>query len=232
VLVTCDLFSALIDSRSGGSAALGSIARARGWDVAGDELYDRWDAANKASQRDLTEWVPFAEHSRRALAASYAALHLDGDADTDAAVLLASVGDWPLWPDAEAGLAALAEHHRVGVLSNVDDALFARTRVAPLVDRLSDRDAVLTSERLRAYKPGREIYRRALEVAGGALVHVATSGRDVRGAGEAGIDVVGLRRPGHRWDAAGPQPRRVAADLPGVARLLTGGPGRGTGADP
>jgi 2-haloacid dehalogenase len=217
--VTCDLFSALIDARTGGSAALGSIARAHGWEVTGVELYDRWDAANKASQRDLARWVPFAEHSRRALADTYAALGLDGDAGADTAVLLGSVGDWPLWPDVEAGLAALAREVRVGVLSNVDDAVFARTRVAPLVDD----DAVLTSERLRAYKPGREIYRRALQRAGGALVHVATSARDVRGAGEAGIDVVGLRRPGHRWDPAGPQPRRVAADLPEVARLLAGG---------
>jgi 2-haloacid dehalogenase len=154
--------------------------------------------------------------------------HALSAAEADAAVLLGSVGDWPLWPDVEAGLAALARDVRVGVLSNVDDAVFARTRVAPLVDD----DAVLTSERLHAYKPGREIYRRALRRAGGALVHIATSARDVRGAGEAGIDVVGLRRPGHRWDAAGPQPRRVAADLTGVARLLAAGHGRRTGVDP
>jgi len=229
-LVTCDLFSALIDARTGGSAALGGIARDHGWDVAGAELYDRWDAANKASQRDLAGWVPFAEHSRRALAATYVALRLDGDAGADTAVLLASVGEWPLWPDVEAGLAALAEHHRVGVLSNVDDAVFARTRVAPLVAGLSAPAAVLTSERLRAYKPGRAIYRRALERAGGALVHVATSARDVRGAGDAGLDVVGLRRPGHAWDPAGPLPRRVAGDLPEVARLLAGG--RGPRTDP
>jgi 2-haloacid dehalogenase len=221
-LVTLDLFSALVDSRTGGSTALGALARAHGWDVAGEQLYDRWDAANKASQRDLTEWVPFAEHSRRALAATYADLHLDGDADADSAVLLGSVGTWPLWPDVAAGLAALAERHRVGVLSNVDDVVFARTRVAPLV---AD-DAVLTSERLRAYKPGPGIYRKALERAGGRLVHVATSARDVRGALEAGLDVVGLRRPGHRWDPAGPQPPRVADDLDEVARLLGGGQDR------
>jgi 2-haloacid dehalogenase len=97
--------------------------------------------------------------------------------------------------------------------------VFARTRVAPLVD---DR-AVLTSERLRAYKPAPELYRRARERAGGELVHVATSARDVRGAVEAGIEVVGLRRPGHRWDPAGPQPPRTAGDLPEVARLLGAG---------
>ncbi|HVI36827.1 MAG TPA: HAD family hydrolase [Gaiellales bacterium] len=216
MLVTFDLFSALLDARTGGSAAFGQIVAAHGWDVAAEELYDRWDAANKASQRDETEWLPFTEHSRRALAAVYADLGLDGDADADTAVLLGSVGNWPLWPDVEAGLPQLAQRWTVGVLSNVDDVVFARTRVAPLV---AD-DAVLTSERLRAYKPGREIYRRARERAGDALVHVATSARDVRGALEAGLDVVRLRRPGHELDPDGPRPERTVASVEALGKVL------------
>ncbi|MGY1624609.1 haloacid dehalogenase [Geodermatophilus sp. SYSU D00965] len=212
MLVTVDLFSALIDSRAGGSAALARITGADG-----AALYDVWDAANKASQRDEAAWVPFAEHSRRALATAYAQLGVDRDPDGDAAELLASVGNWPLWPDVEAGLSAIGARHRVGVLSNVDDAVFARTRVAPLVDDV----AVLTSERLRAYKPAAALYRRALDRAGGRLVHVATSARDVRGALAAGIDVVRLRRPGHVLDPQGGTPQREAGDLPEVARLLT-----------
>jgi 2-haloacid dehalogenase len=98
----------------------------------------------------------------------------------------------------------------------VDDALFAQTRVAALV---AD-EAVLTSERLRAYKPAPAIYRRARERAGNRLVHVATSARDVRGALEAGLPVVRLRRPGHAPDPAGPTPRwdvgRVDDLLPAV----------------
>ena len=98
----------------------------------------------------------------------------------------------------------------------MDDAVFARTQVALLVAG----DGVLTSERLRAYKPAPEIYRRAVDRAGGALVHVATSTRDVRGALAAGIDVIHLRRPGHVLDATGPVPERSAADLAEVGRLL------------
>ena len=98
----------------------------------------------------------------------------------------------------------------------MDDDVFARTQVAALVHD----DAVLTSERLRAYKPHPEIYRRAREHAGGALLHVATSARDVRGALEAGIDVIHLRRPGHELDAAGPVPDRSAGDLTELGRLL------------
>ncbi len=231
MLVTFDLFSALIDSRMGASAVLDGLAHSRGWPVDGGAVHDEWDRRTKASQREEREWLPFAEHCRRALAAAYAELHvpadpdlatedaalgLTGEADEDVVVLLRSVGDWPLWPDVAGELPAIATRHRVGVLSNVDDEVFARTRVADLVPD----DAVLTSERLRAYKPAPEIYRRARERAGGELLHVATSARDVRGALEAGIEVIHLQRPGHALDPSGPQPAREAADLRELAVLL------------
>ena len=215
-LVTFDLFSALVDSRTGASRILAGISAQRRWGVSGERVYDEWDRRNKASQRDERKWIPFAEHCRHSLMATYADLGLSGPAVVDAAMLLGSVGGWPLWPGVAAGLAEIAARHRVGILSNVDDDVFARTKVARLV---AD-DAVLTSERLRAYKPGPEIYRRAVERAGGALVHVATSARDVRGALEAGIDVIHLRRPGHELDPEGAAPARTAADLAAVARLL------------
>jgi 2-haloalkanoic acid dehalogenase type II len=222
-VVTVDLFSALVDSRTGGSAVLAALAADRGWDVDGGTLYDRWDARNKASQRDLATWVPFAEHSRRALAAAYAELGLTADAGADAELLLRSVRDWPLWPDVGTGLGAVAARYRVGILSNVDDDVFARTRVAALVGGPVDADAVWTSERLRAYKPAPEMYRRARERAGGRLTHVATSARDVRGALEAGLDVVRLRRPGHGLDPAGPRPAAEIADLHHVVTVLDHG---------
>jgi 2-haloacid dehalogenase len=215
-LVTFDLFSALIDSRTGASRILHLISVERRWGIDGERIYDEWDRRNKASQRDEPAWIPFAEHSRRSLSATYADLGLTGPVVADSATLLGSVAGWPLWPGVAAGLAEIATRHRIGVLSNVDDDVFARTKVAKLV---AD-DAVLTSERLQAYKPGPEIYRRAQERAGGALVHVATSARDVRGALEAGIDVIHLRRPGHELDAAGPVPDRSAGDLTELGRLL------------
>jgi 2-haloacid dehalogenase len=218
-LVTFDLFSALIDSRTGGSAAFATLAAEHGWDVAGTDLYADWDTRNKASQHDVphddaASWVPFAEHSRRALAATYAARGLSADPAADVEVLLGSLPSWPLWPDVEGGLAAVGRAHQVGVLSNVDDALFRRTRAAALVDD----GAVLTSERLRAYKPPPELYLRARDA--GARVHVPASARDTRGALEAGLTVVRVRRPGHRLDPAGPQPEHEVDDLGQLPAVL------------
>ena len=215
-LVTFDLFSALIDSRTGASRVLAAMAAERGGSIDGGRLYDEWDRRNKASQRDEPTWIPFAEHCTRSLTATYADLGLAGRPHEDAAMLLASVTEWPLWPDVPGELPPIAAEYRVGVLSNVDDDVFARTRVAPLV---GDAD-VLTSERLQAYKPHPDIYRRARERAGGDLVHVATSARDVRGAIEAGIDVVRLRRPGHRLDPEGPRPRHEVSALGELSEVL------------
>jgi 2-haloacid dehalogenase len=225
--VTFDLFSALIDARTGGSAALSAIAAQHGWDVPGTELYDEWDARSKAGQKDTpvgdgVPWVSFAQHCRRALAATYAARGLPAVA-ADTRTLLGTLPDWPLWPDVAAALPEVARSHRVGVLSNVDDDLFARTRVAPLVHRLSDDAAVLTSQRLLAYKPDARLYRRAAEQ--GVDVHVPASARDTRGALEAGLTVVRVSRPGHHVDPEGPQPPHEVADLtelPGVLAGLTG----------
>ena len=207
-VVTFDLFSALVDSRTGASEAFDRLAGARGWKVGGGEVYDVWDARNKQAQKACHRWVPFTDLARQALASTYDALGLDGDVDEDLDGVLASLPRWPLWPDVPEGLPRLARDHRIGLLSNVDDELFLRTQAAPYVDR----DLALTSERLRVYKPDPRIYQQAQDHLE-RMVHVATSARDVRGAVEAGIPVVRLRRPGHRLDPEGPRPLFEAADL-------------------
>ncbi|MGP4020554.1 haloacid dehalogenase [Saccharopolyspora sp. 5N708] len=214
-VVTFDLFSALTDSRSGGSAQFEQLAARHGWAVAGVDVYDRWDALNKAAQRDCARWRPFRELSGEALAATYRQLDLAGDPAADAEVLLDSVGNWPLWPDVQTSLAALAKRYRLGILSNVDDDIAARTRAVPLVSP----DLVFTSQRLQTYKPGRRIYTEAARLAG-SLVHVATSGRDVAGALRAGVPVVRLRRPGHAPESGSPKPAVEIADLTELAARL------------
>ncbi|HEU4512269.1 MAG TPA: hypothetical protein VFR87_04125 [Nocardioidaceae bacterium] len=200
-VVTFDLFSALVDSRAGGAAALDEVGGSHGWRVTGEDVYDAWDARNKEAQRTCTTWVPYRALAGRALADTYACLGLEGDPVEDVRVLLASMPEWPLWPDVDDELPRLARSHRVGLLSNVDDDLFLSTRAAVYVDPA----LAMTSQRLRVYKPDAAIYHRAREALG-EMVHVATSARDVRGALEAGIPVVRLRRPGHRLDPDGPRP--------------------------
>ena len=215
-LITFDLFSALIDSRSGGSRVLGALAATRGWPVSGERLYDDWDRRSKLLHQSVATWLPFAEHSRTALAATYGSLGLAGDPRADADSLLQSVGEWPLWPDVVAGLRQVAAGARIGVLSNVDDAVYARTAVARLGIDPAD---VLTSERLQQYKPSPRMYRRALEERPELGLHVASSARDVRGALESRLRTARLVRPGHTVDPTGPRPSVEVHSLAEVAAL-------------
>lgn len=204
VVVTFDLFSALTDSRTGGSAVFGELATARGWPYSGTAMYDRWDTRSKRLQRTAGPGVTFHDLSRSALSLTYEELALPGgDVDDDLDRVEESVAEWPLWPDAGDGLRAVSAVAAVGILSNVDEALVRTTRAYALVDP----ELVLTSQALGAYKPAAAIYRAAQRrVAPRHLLHVAASARDTRGALEAGIDTVRLVRPGHTVDPDGPVP--------------------------
>lgn len=214
-VVTFDLFSALLDSRTGGSAFFDRLASERGWVLAGSEVFDGWDAANKKAQAECVTWVPYRELAATALAATYSSLGIDGEAVADTHALLDSMADWPLWPDIVEVLPRLAADYRIGLLSNVDDDIFASTRVTGLVDH----DVAMTSQRLRAYKPCARIYTEARSGLG-RMVHVASSARDVRGALEAGCPLIRLRRPGHELDARGPRPTYEASDATDLPRLI------------
>lgn len=215
-LVTFDVFSALVDSRRGASRALDAWAEQRGWPVAGAEVYDRWDALNKRSHRDVVTWRSYAELATAALEATYAKLELPGNSTVDCAELLDSMEQWPLWPDVGEGLVELAGQCRLGVLSNIDDHLLAHTRVRQLP---VDPAAIVTSERVRAYKPSPTFYDEAERLLG-PYVHVASSARDVRGAREAGACTVRLSRPGHTLDPDGPAPTHEATSTVGLAALI------------
>jgi len=220
VNITLDVFSALIDSRTGGSRVFDQIARRQRWALRGQALYRAWDGEHKRLQRECARWEPFAALSRRALVQVLDEHRLRGDVDAAMSELWASLGDWPLWPDVDHGVRELARAHRVGLLSNIDDALLARTRLAslPFVS-----DLVITSQRVRQYKPNPGLYHAAHRIAGRSLVHVAASARDVRGALEAGVDTIRLIRSGHDIDPAGPQPTRQVTGLVELTDYLAKG---------
>ena len=70
--------------------------------------------------------------ARRVLVQVLDERRLHGDVDAAMTELWASLTDGPLWPDVARGVSHLARAHRVGLLSNIDDALLARTRLASL----------------------------------------------------------------------------------------------------
>jgi 2-haloacid dehalogenase len=210
--ITLDVFSALVDSATGGTAALDRIGRERGWHVDAATLYHDWDRRNKGLHREVvTPFVPFRELSARAMRSVLTEHGLAGDAREVSDALLASMRDWPLWPDVLEGLARVAPDHHLALLSNIDDDLVATSAPSALVPDH------ITSEQARAYKPHPALYDHARQQLGAGWIHVAASGRDVRGSLEAGLDVVRVIRPGHTVDPDGPAPTVEIDDLRDLA---------------
>ncbi len=217
-VVTLDVLSALTDSHRGATTFLAGLTSS--WPVDPAEVARDWDARTKELHRTIRTWRRHADLATEALVSTYASLGVRRDAQDDAAGLLASLADWPLWPDVAALAPESWDALRVGLLTNCDDELLAGTRAAALA--WVDPGLLVTSQSLQAYKPVAAFYDRA-RVRVGPFVHVAASARDVRGALEAGVACVRLARPGHRLDPAGPAPAVTvhdAADLPAAVRSV------------
>lgn len=216
VAVTFDVFSALIDSRSGWTSAFQELAAERGWNADAAQMYQRWDTTNKSLQRVAGDaYVPYMQLSEQALRQAYADAGVAGDAATDNARLIATMARWPLYDDVHDALVTVSACFPIALLSNVDDDLLATTRAAALCP------VAITSQQARRYKPHPGIYHFAIQQLGQPLLHVPASSRDVRGALEAGLAVVRVRRPGHSVDPDGPAPRHEVDDLRQLVGLLT-----------
>jgi 2-haloacid dehalogenase len=154
-----------------------------------------------------------------------------GFAPTEAerAAFGASVGEWPPFPDAPAGLAALKRRFKLAIVSNVDDDLFARSN-----ERLGvGFDWIVTAQQVKSYKPAPAHFLAALDRIGlppGQVLHVAQSlYHDHVPAKRLGLRTVWVnRRHGRAGPGATPpaeaRPDLELPDLATLAQLAAGQP--------
>lgn len=168
-----DCYGTLIDWEAGLLAVLRPWAGERAVDVGDERLLATFSSHEphvEAEQPTALYPAILAETFRRT-GRSLGAL-VD---DAWAARLGESVPDWPAFPDSSAALAALAEHYRLIIVSNVHRAGFAGSNV----HLRGEFAAVITAEDVGGYKPADNHFRaldRALDDLGierGALLHVA-----------------------------------------------------------
>lgn len=211
-MVTFDCFGTLIDWERGILDALTPILVARGVRVDEQEvlaLFSRFEgdaeaAANveyRTYREVLTEVMAgFAQHYDLSLSA------VEEDALAD------SLPAWPVFPDTVAALRKLKRMVRVGVLSNIDDDLFAATRGKLGIDL----DCVVTAQLCKSYKPSEKHWRvmRALtSLPKEKVLHVAESRfHDIVPAKGMGYSTVWVnRRGGKRGGGASEGDREILA---------------------
>ncbi len=113
-----------------------------------------------------------------------------------AGALADSVGDWQPFPDTCAALQTLKRRCRLGILSNVDRDLFARTAARLGIEF----DAVITAQDVQSYKPAHGHFARFAAAHGrDGWIHVAQSQfHDGVPARQLGIPFVWINRRGER----------------------------------
>jgi 2-haloacid dehalogenase len=170
-ILTFDCYGTLIDWERGILAALHEVLLKRGITPADDQLLEafaRFEAAAEAGP-----YLQYRAVLARALLGVAGELGVEPTPD-EVKGFSESVGDWPAFPDSVDALARLATRFRLGVITNCDTDLFARSN-----ERLGIRfDWVITAEQLGSYKPNPRNFELALAQIGGPRsrhLHVAQS---------------------------------------------------------
>jgi 2-haloalkanoic acid dehalogenase type II len=188
------------------------------WEAGIGRVLDAWAARRRLTTDRESLLAAYASHEARAEKEYPTAAYPDilarslrglGDelgvdvTDEDARALAVSVPDWPAFPDSSVALRALAEHHKLIILSNVDRDSFRASNAKLGVEFTS----VLTAQDVGSYKPDARNFEalkaeaRRQGVADGRLLHVAQSlFHDHVPARRAGLPTVWINR---RHDRAG-----------------------------
>jgi 2-haloacid dehalogenase len=224
-VLTFDCYGTLIDWERGILDALRPVCARHGASRSDDELLALFARTEAPIQQG--PYRPYREVLREAMVRL--GRHLGFELQSrEAEALARSLPSWPPFPDTVPALRRLARRFALGVISNVDDDLFAGTS-----DRLGVRfEWVVTAQQVGSYKPARANFHRALERIGrpwDQVLHVAQSlFHDVAPARSLGLATVWVdRRAGRAGTGAtppsDPRPDLEVPDLATLAALATHG---------
>lgn len=169
--LTFDCYGTLIDWETGIVAGLRPAFAAHGLEPPDEDLLEAFASIESAGEagpyRRYREILGLA---LRGIAGGYG---FEPD-DAEVAAFADSVGAWPAFPDSAAALVRLHERFRLGVITNCDDDLFARSAA-----RLGTAfDWVVTAQSVGSYKPDERNFEVAFERIGlprERILHVAQS---------------------------------------------------------
>ena len=169
--LTFDCYGTLIDWEAGILAGLRPVLAERGVTRTDDELLEAY--AKFEAELESGPYQRYREilaRSMRQVVAEYAV----APDYKEVAAFADSVGAWPAFSDSVKALHRLQKRFRLGVITNCDDDLFARS--AARLDTTFD--WVVTAQMARSYKPDPHTFEVAFEVIGlprERILHVAQS---------------------------------------------------------
>ena len=194
-LLTFDCYGTLIDWESGIFSALKPVLAAHGKSVPDSkllELYGECEAEAEAGEyrryREVLQSVVRGFGRRLGFTPTQQEIQSLPD----------SVTRWQPWPDTVSALERLSSRYRLAIISNIDDDMFEVTREY----LRAQFQYVTTAQQARCYKPGPEIFRKAIgktHVSPHRILHVGQSMyHDVLPAQRLGLATVWVNRPSPR----------------------------------
>ncbi len=209
--VTFDCYGTLIDWETGIRNAFLTAAREDGVRLDEAQIIPMYADVERVVQRErYRRYRDVLEETARRVANAL------GWRVSYAGFLADSLPSWRPFADTNPALERLsAAGIRLGILSNTDDDLIARTRLHFTVDF----DPVITAQQVGSYKPSLMHFLTARERLGGAKwLHAAQSNfHDIAPTNALGIPNAWINRKGER----GMQPAMEFRDLTGLADALT-----------
>jgi 2-haloacid dehalogenase len=209
-VLTFDCYGTLIDWESGIFSALRPILAAHGKAITDAKLLELYGELE--AQAEQGDFRPYRE-VLQAVVRGFGERLGFAPRDTETRSLPESLSRWLPFPDTVAALRRLKAQYKLGILSNVDDDLFAAT--APKLE--VDFDYAVTAQQAQAYKPSLKIFRLAQERMGvptGKWLHVGQSiYHDVIPAQSLGLATVWVNRPSPRTGAGAVKAAEGSPDL-------------------
>ncbi|MCH7930709.1 MAG: haloacid dehalogenase type II [Proteobacteria bacterium] len=212
--LTFDCYGTLIDWETGILAALRPWAERHRVDAGDDALLGAFGELENRLERDRPTMAYPA--LLRAVAFDIGDHFSAPMRDDEADAFAASVGDWPAFADSVEALAYLKQHYRLVVLSNVDNASFARSN-----ERLGVAfDAACTAEDIGSYKPDPGNFRTMLDrlaqmgIEKRDILHTAQSlFHDIAPAGKIGLATNWINRRHDKPGSGATVPTRATPDF-------------------
>jgi len=209
-VITFDCYGTLINWEPGILAALGQILSAHGAHLDDAEtlrLYGELEA--EAESREYRSYRVVLREVVRGFGERMGFDTTPGEQD----LLPESIRAWELFPDTITALAKLQSKLQLGIISNIDDDLFAAT-----AQRLQTNfDFVVTAAQARAYKPSLKNFELAetrIGASGSEWLHAAQSiYHDIVPAKALGIATAWVNRPSARPNVGAVRQASASPDL-------------------
>jgi 2-haloacid dehalogenase len=203
-MITFDCYGTLIDWESGMLVALRPVLSRVGHSVSDLQILQLYGEIE--ADLEAGPYLPYRQILAKTVRGIGSRLGVDVS-DEEGWAFAESLAQWKPFTDTVPALQSLAKRFRLGIVSNVDDDLFAETRkkLAPV-----EFDVVVTAQQMQSYKPAQRNFEEAIRRSGLRKEQILHAGQslyhDIAPANTLGIRNVWVNRPSIRPGSGAAKP--------------------------